>query len=271
MVVHDLGGDGPPLLACHATGFHGRVWAPVVAHLRGWHVWAPDLRGHGDTPAPADRDFAWDGFADDVLATVDELGLEQPMGVGHSKGGAALVLAEVRRPGTFRSLYLYEPVIFPPLADETPVAAEDHPLAAGALRRREVFGSVEDAIANYASKPPMSSFDPGALRAYVEGGFAPDPEGIRLKCRPGDESEVYRMGGAHDAWSHLGELTVPVTVARGAAIPWGPSAVVDAIVDRIPTGRVEPFEQLGHFGPLEQPAVIAASIVEHVDWAASSS
>ena len=33
VAVHDFGGDGPDLLLAHATGLHGRVWDPVVAHL----------------------------------------------------------------------------------------------------------------------------------------------------------------------------------------------------------------------------------------------
>ena len=70
VVVHDLGGSGPPLLLCHATGFHGRVWQPVASHLPGRHCYAPDLRGHGDTPLPGEEPLDWYGFADDVLAAL---------------------------------------------------------------------------------------------------------------------------------------------------------------------------------------------------------
>ena len=34
LALHDLGVDGPPLLLCHATGFHGRVWAPLGRRAR---------------------------------------------------------------------------------------------------------------------------------------------------------------------------------------------------------------------------------------------
>ena len=76
--VHDLGGDGPDLLLVHATGFHGRVWEPLAAHLDGFHRWSVDMRAHGDSTAPDDRPLEWDGFADDVLAVVDALGLDRP-------------------------------------------------------------------------------------------------------------------------------------------------------------------------------------------------
>src|SRR5690348_13287336 len=91
--VHDLGGDGPPLLLAHATGFHGRVWQPCASHLADFHCYAPDLRGHGDSVAPPGLGYSWHGFADDLLAVVDALGLDHVRAAGHSKGGASLLLA----------------------------------------------------------------------------------------------------------------------------------------------------------------------------------
>lgn len=259
LALHDLGGDGEPLLLAHATGFHGRVWAPLAAQLRGVHAWAPDLRGHGDATAPADEAFDWEGFADDVLAVVDHLGLRGAVAAGHSKGGAALLLAEQRRPGTFRRLYCYEPVVFPPLPEHA--LGDGGPLAEGALRRRPSFPSVEAAIANFAAKPPLDVLHPDALRAYVEHGFAAAPDGsIVLKCRPEHESQVYRMGGRHQAFERLGQVDCPVVVAVGAVTPYGPAAVAELVADALPDGRLEPHPDLGHFGPLEDPAGIAACI-----------
>lgn len=262
IAVHELGGDGPLLLLAHATGFHGRVWAPVARRLadRARCV-APDLRGHGDSPVPSGHPFHWDRFADDVLAVVDDLDPDGPIAAaGHSKGGAALLLAELRRPGTFAALYCFEPIVFPPRPGPPP-GEEEHPLAAGALRRRQVFASRDEAVANYASKPPFSALHPDALRAYVDHGFADQPDGtVRLKCRGEDEAQVYRMGGNHGAFARLGEVTCPVTVARGAAGEMSPAAVAGPIAEALPRGRLEVHDDLGHFGPLEDPDRIAERI-----------
>jgi pimeloyl-ACP methyl ester carboxylesterase len=269
VVVHDLSAaDRPhggvsetrePILLVHATGFHGYVWAPLVSHLPEYDAFAPDLRGHGDATAPAAGDFSWDGFADDVLAVVDALELHGVAAVGHSKGGAALLLAEQRRPGTFRSLYLYEPVVIP--ADIAPVDTGSNPLAEGALRRRPVFASRDTAYDNFAGKPPFSSLDPAALRAYVDHGFADEADGtVRLKCAPEDESQVYRLGGQHNAFEHLHLVECPVTVARGSFADFGPAMAAERIARALPRGRLEVFDDLGHFGPLENPAEVAAAI-----------
>lgn len=260
--MHDLGGEGPPLLLCHATGFHGRIWQPVADHLEGFHAWALDFRGHGDSSAPPELDYDWHGFADDVLAVVDELGVIAGQGplvaAGHSKGGAALLLAEQRRPGTFAALWCYEPVVFPPIDGAHSL---DNPLSEGALRRRETFPSYAAAFDNFSSKPPFNTLHPKALEAYVRFGFRLETDGsVRLKCPPVVEAKVYRMGSQHGAYERLAEVRCPVTVATGVELPFGPSAFAARLVERLPAGRLESHPDLGHFGPLEDPPRIAANI-----------
>ncbi|MEA2716219.1 MAG: hypothetical protein QOI99_536, partial [Actinomycetota bacterium] len=60
VAVHDLGGDGPPLVLVHATGFCGGVLRPLAAGLGGsFHAWAVDVRGHGASVTPDGLDFGW--------------------------------------------------------------------------------------------------------------------------------------------------------------------------------------------------------------------
>jgi pimeloyl-ACP methyl ester carboxylesterase len=109
LAVHEHGGDGRPTLLCHATGFHGAVWEPLSADLGdGFERWAVDFRGHGASVVPPDHPLPWDDVAGDVLAVVDDLGLPagDVLGVGHSMGGAALLLAEQANPGLFAGPWL---------------------------------------------------------------------------------------------------------------------------------------------------------------------
>lgn len=258
--VHDLGGDGPPLLLAHATGFHGRVWEPLAAHLTGFHRWSIDMRAHGDSDAPADRPLEWYGFADDVLSVIDALGLEKPFGVGHSKGAASLLLAEQARPGTFSALYLYEPVVVPEdfVTDRNP----DNPLSNGARRRRDTFESFDAAFENYASKPPFNSLHPEVLRVYVDHGFNQNPDGtVSLKCLPENEADVYAHGMSHHAFAALHEVSCPVTIAVGVE-DTVPAVFARQIADALPMGTVASFPELAHFGPLENPSLVAASILD---------
>jgi pimeloyl-ACP methyl ester carboxylesterase len=261
IAAYDFGGNGPDLLLAHATGFHAHAWLPVVEHLRGrFHCWAFDERAHGQSTPPTDGDFSWHRFADDALAVTDALGLQRPFVAGHSCGGALLLLAEQARPGSFRALWCYEPVIFP--TDELPPPETPNPLSPGARRRREDFPSLEAAYENFAAKPPMNRFDDAALRAYVEHGFAPvEGGGVRIRCRGEDEARTYDAGLFHDAFPRLREVAPPVTLVCGEHTDaFGPDAL-DLDAARLPHARVEVLPGLTHFGPFEDPAAIAASII----------
>lgn len=258
VAVHQLGGEGPPLVLVHATGFCGPVLGPLAAELSAdFSCVAPDLRGHGDSGRPVDLSYDWAGFALDVAAVVEGLGLERPLGFGHSCGGAALLLAEQGHRGLFEGLFCFEPIVGAP----GPNRRKGHSsLAAATRRRREVFPSREAAYANFVSKPPFATFDPRALRAYVEHGFEQIGEGgVRLKCRREDEAAIFEMSGRHDAFRHLGDVACPVTVACGSESPtMGPPACA-AVVSRLPVGCLEVLRGLGHLAPLEHPSAVAAA------------
>ena len=262
--MHDLGGPthgaAPVALFAHATGLHGRAWEPVAARLADRvRCVALDLRGHGEARTPEDLTFEWSGFGADVVAVLDA-GVLPPgapvLGVGHSMGGAALVLAARERRGVFAALWMYEPVIPPPGALLS--ADGPNPLADGAARRRARFDSLDAAIANFASKPPLDALRADALRAYVEGGFAVEAGGEAvLRCRPEWEAATFRMARQSGAWDALGDLDIPVVVAVGAEEPFTPSAFAGAIVADARHGRLSRHSELGHFGPLENPDTIA--------------
>ncbi len=265
IAYYDLGGDGAPLLLVHATGLCGPVLAPLAERLRSrFRCIALDLRAHGASDPPPDDDFDWHGFATDVLTVVDHLGLDRPSGFGHSCGGAALLLAEEARPGTFARLYCFEPVIYP--GDEPPAPLiEGNPLATGALRRRQVFASRRDALANFAGKPPFDRVDPDALALYVDSGFAPlDAGGIGLRCTREHEAQVFAHALSHDAYAHLAEVLCPVTLACGADTGregFGPD-VLATLALRLASSTMVVFPGLGHFGPLQDPAAVATSVRE---------
>lgn len=261
LAVHEHGGAGRPTLLCHATGFHGAVWEPLSAALgEGFERWALDFRAHGASIVPPGLDLPWSGMGDDVLAAVD--GLDLPaggvLGIGHSMGGAALLLAEQTRPGTFAGLWLFEPITPPPAALSALAGGSN--LAEGALRRRSSFPSYAEALSNFASKPPLNVARADALHAYVRHGFVAGEDGaVHLACRPEDESQIYRGGGGHGAFERLGQVRCPVVVACGGD-PVGPASFAPAVAEALPDGRLERHSHLGHFGPLQAPDVLADAI-----------
>lgn len=260
LTVHEQGGSGRPTLLCHANGFHGAVWEPLSKALgEGFERWAIDFRAHGRSTTSPDHVLGWTQFGADVLAAVDGLGLPagEVLGVGHSMGGAALLIAEQARPGTFAGLWLYEPITPP---GPSPEGDGPNHLAEGARRRRSSFPSLADALANFASKPPFDALRADALHAYVRHGFVAGEDGaVHIACRPADEAAIYRSAGAHRSFERLGAVQCPAVVACGRSEP-GPALFAPAVADALPHGRLERLEPLGHFGPLEAPGLCAESV-----------
>ena len=261
--VHDWGGAGDPVLLAHPTGFHGLVLRPIARGLvaAGRHVLSFDFRGHGASDrSPSTYD--WSGFADDVLTVVDALGLAGDAALlpaGHSKGGAALLMAEAAAPGTFARVWCYEPIV---IRDDPFRLGEDDRLVRSARRRRDRWDSADDARAAFASRPPLGALHPDALHAYVEHGFVPsDGGGVELRCRPDDEAEMYALRHAHKAWNVLPQVACPVRVACGGATDSMTPRLCERIVARLPDASLEIWPGRSHLGPLEDPAAAVASIL----------
>ena len=78
--------DAPPILCLHGFPEGWMSWRPVMERLPEACLYAPDLRGYGETDHPRD---GYDVFTltDDVRALIEALGLERPLLIAHDWGG----------------------------------------------------------------------------------------------------------------------------------------------------------------------------------------
>ena len=232
----DWGGDGPPLILLHPNGFCAGLYDPLARRLVDrCRVVGVDLRGHGASDdLTAVDELGNDLAARDVLAVADHLEFDRFSVLGVSFGGAVGIEAAAAAPDRIAALLLCEAIaIGTTSAEYQPfgVAGDDHPLAVGARRRRDVWDDREEVLASYGSRPPLDALDPEALAGYVRWGFRDRDDGrVELACRPETEANIFgrtRSHGPLEAFEALRRVTCPVAVMAGARTDLDPGWFVD--------------------------------------------
>lgn len=244
----------PFVLASHATGFCKEVFRPLVDELaqrsESGEVLAFDHRAHGQSEVPPPPYDWWD-LGRDVVSLLE--GRRSVIGVGHSAGAAALLLAELLAPGSFAHLVLVEPIVFPgPHGRSEPVLVD------AALKRRAVFPSREEAIANWREKPAFAAWTDAALAAYAQGGLVPDGGAWRLACPPEAEAEFYRGSTAHGGWDRLGEIASDVVLVAGEHSDTHPEPFLTHTAEQLGGGHVVVVPGASHFVLMERPEIVAS-------------
>ena len=104
-----------------------------------------------------------------------------------------------------------------------------------------------------------------ALAAYVEGAFVDLPDGrVRLACSAETEARTFEASSGL-VTEEAATISVPTAVGAGTVggVP-NPGAFAPAIAEALPEGRFLSFENLGHFGPLEAPGIVAAAAIREL-------
>jgi pimeloyl-ACP methyl ester carboxylesterase len=224
MSVMDFGDAKRPvdLVFVHANSFNAATYrtllAPLSASLR---IWAPDLRGHGRTtlPTPTAGRWSWADHRDDLTALIDAIDGPPVVMSGHSMGGTASALAAAERRDQVSGLVLLDPVIWTrawvtalklPILRTLPSRI---PLARGALRRRRLFDSREQALAAYRGRGAFKGWPEMMLVDYISDGLIETDQGFTLACSPEWESSNY-ASQSHDPWRALTRLQRPVRILK---------------------------------------------------------
>ncbi|HIF93754.1 MAG: alpha/beta hydrolase [Myxococcales bacterium] len=272
----DWGGEGDLIVLHHATGFCGANLAPIANGLRDrYRVIAIDARGHGDStsisPSENEQAYGWSTLAEDfevaTRAILQRVGAKKvKLAVGHSFGGALVLAAAQRDPDLIEKALLCDPVIFSPPTEAEAEAQAEAPsrkfdLAAGARNRRNEFDSFAAAYAHFASKRLFSDFPTEALSLYVGEGLREAPNGgVCLKCEPAVEAAVFENAALSSLFEDVEKVRAEVLLLHATQGNFDRERY-DALIARIPHGRVESLE-VGHLFPMEEPARVLAAIDE---------
>lgn len=244
--------DAPVVVLSNSLGATYAMWEAQVGALeQHFRVIRYDTRGHGASPVPTGP-YDIDDLADDVLAVLDLLGVERAHFVGLSLGGMTGMRLAARNPERVERL-----VVLCTGARLEPASAW-HDRAA-AVREHGTGAVAEAVVARWFTAPHLVA-DPAA-RAQHEATVAATPaEGYASCCEA-----IATM----DLRSGLMAISAPTLAIAGADDPATPPALLRAIAEAVPDGRLLVVPQSAHLANVERPATITPAIIAHLTGAPS--
>jgi pimeloyl-ACP methyl ester carboxylesterase len=248
-------GAGDPVVLLHGWPQHWWIWRHVVPLLASRaRLVMVDLRGFGWTDAPRGA-YDKQTLADDLLAVLDELGLERVCLMGHDWGawsGFLACLAAPERFAAFLALGAPRPGGRPSARQLLEIwrFAYQVAIASPVLGRRLVADPrfVERVIVGGAEQ--RHAWTPDDLRAFSAVLAEPARAQASVNLyRTFLTSEVARTPHGH--------LRVPTRIMVGARDPAIPAVLLDGADEDADDVRVEIVPECGHFVPEEHPELVA--------------
>jgi 3-oxoadipate enol-lactonase len=205
-----------------------------------------DTRGHGESPAPQGP-YTIDDLADDVVALLDELGVQRAHVVGLSLGGMTGLRLAARDPDRVDRLAVLctsaKPVPGPFLERAAAVRAGGTAPLAPAIAARWLTPAFA------AANPDLVA----RLEAMIAGA---DDQGYAACCE---------VVAALDLRADLARISAPTLVISGADDVALPPEHQQAIAEGIAGAEWLTVEPGAHLANLEQPEQITAALLAHLD------
>ena len=240
--------DAPVVVLIGSLGSTRQMWDPQVPRLADhFSVVRYDTRGHGQSPVPPGPYQIADLVAD-LVAVLDDLGVQRAHLVGLSLGGMTALLAAATHPDRVdRMAVLSTSALLGPASGWADRAE---------LVRSSGTAAVADAVVERWFTPAHRAADPG-LVAWARAMVAATPaEGYAACC-----GAIQRM----DLRDELPGIKAPVLAIAGRQDPTTPPEHLAAIVGAVPDGRLVVLDAAAHLANLDQPAAVTELLVDHLD------
>lgn len=231
IAVTDWLGDGPPLVCVPGLTANSRAFTGLANELADTRVVAMDCRGRGRSAKKVPYSIQLD--ADDLLAVVDDLGLQRATVIGHSLGAYVVADFAARYPDRVERLVLVDGGYWSDQPAEDPEALLHSVLSVYLDRLTRDWASLDE-FTNYYRQ---STVYQGHLDDYAEAQLAYELVGappamrsdIDFECISADWADV--LDGPATV-ERLKIITAPVLLLRAPSglTGTGDEVVPDALV-----------------------------------------
>jgi 3-oxoadipate enol-lactonase len=250
LFVRELG-SGPPVLFLHGLGSDHTVWNGIVPAVGAGHtLLLPDLRGHGQSPAPESATFAFDEHEEDLAALLETKRVGPVHLVGLSAGGFLALRFALSHAAAIRSLVLVG----------TSAICDGHTRAVAA-HWTEVYRTA--GLEAYAFRLAKDLYSPGWLANHAEV--------VEQMVR---EWKGRDLRGPIQWYSAVRSFDMRASVGRIRAPTWVVHGMDDRVIDptharflrhAIPGAQLKLFPYAGHMVPVEQAEEFGRLLREWID------
>jgi pimeloyl-ACP methyl ester carboxylesterase len=282
--IHYFEWRGPgrrPLVLLHGLRDYAYYWQDAANRLLDeFHVFAPDMRGHGESEHAPGGYLVW-AFASDLARFVDAVGLERFNLAGLSLGSRVAMAYARENSLRLRRLVLAD--MGPQMAKIGAVGLKDD-MTSKSERPPSSF-TLEQARAFYREQWP--SLDEPSIERLIQNSLAPaHPEVSKGEVSNGEASNGEaskgergdRDGGMYAnrydrrladittkaaipeidyLWESLTRVKCPTLVMRGEHSPILDDEIASRMVEALPEGRLHVFKDTGHSLPRLRPEEFA--------------
>lgn len=246
------------ILFIHGLGASLQYYTPLIqaAGLEesGHRIILYDLEGHGLTPTRASKTATLQTYAEDLESLLSDASVDKATIVGWSLGGLiAMHFAETR------PLLVSKLLLLGPGGSPLPAPAVDL-FTQRAARVRESgmeASGVAEQTAMAATSPLTRSSRPLALSRVRQYLISTHPEGYAKGC--------VALAKSRDTAIAVETLQMPTLIIAGRDDPISPVPLVEKYRDRLPNGRLEILDGVGHWHVLEDLEATSGVVKESVN------
>lgn len=234
-------GDGPALILGAGLGGVGGYWMPNMAALAArFTVYRYDQRGTGRScRLPVD---SIEQMAADLVAVMDDAGLDHAMYLGHSTGGAIGVATALDHPGRISAMMIYA----------STTRGDDYRRKVLGLRA-QLFGEL--GAAAYAQYSTLLLYPPYWINAHPEEVAKIEAATLHQLGSPEIQNSRFEAILNFDRRSELARLTIPTLVVCADDDILTPKYFSEEYLQLIPGARAHWEARGGHALSRTEPEI----------------
>lgn len=242
LINYQISGEGPALVLVHGVGANLQSWDGVCKALEGeFRIIRSDLRGHG-LSANIDEPYSVEQFAADIIAVMDDAGVERAHLAGFSLGGLIAQKLATDYPERFDRIVILSAVAGRTEEERAKVVARLGMIRDGGM------AAITGAATDRWFTEDFAKAHPEVIAKRVE----------ELKAVHLDSYlEAYRVFGTTELIDTLHTITRPVLVMTGEFDQGSNTRMARDMHDLIPGSKLVILPGLKHSVLVEVPELIA--------------